>query len=246
LKQIPTNKLEACGAFSVPALSDEVDSLDDLLLDLDLMRVMHEASFELEDRKALKANCIALDRRFAEWQDSRVPEFQPIVTGHIKRRAYESEIAVGYWQGKVHTYLDLYVASAWNIFRAARLLLLTLIIKLSGTLGSDESYVDHLHTTNRIVEDIVASVPYHLVDNLPGFLSKLAASTEITDPGRPLGGLLLMHPLYVASKTPFLSRNIREYMRKCLKWIGSNMGLAQATLLAMVREARYLLLKSPT
>jgi hypothetical protein len=220
-------------------LRDGVDSLDDLLFDLDFMWVNYKASFELGHLKVLKAKCIALDRRFAQWQDSRAPEFRPIVTGRIKPREYEAEIAVGYWQGNVDTYLDLYVSSAWNIFRTARLLLITLIIKLSGTPGSDDRSVSHLLIANRIVEDIVASIPYHLVDSLPAFLSKLAASTEITNPGRSLGGLLLMHPLYVASKTPFISRNMREYMRKCLKWIGSNMGLAQATLLARVREVRH-------
>jgi hypothetical protein len=196
--------------------------------------IKSEALFELEDLRALKAESISLDRRFAEWQNSRVPEFKPTVVGHINQSEYESEIAVGYWHGKVDTYLDLYVASVWNIFRAARLLLIAIIIKLSGTLESDESSVDYLYIADRIAEDIVASVPYHLVDNLPSFLSKLAVSTEITDPGRSLGGLLLMHPLYIASKILFLSRDTREYMRRCLIWIGSNMGLSQATLLAKV------------
>jgi hypothetical protein len=193
----------------------------------------------LEDLKALKAECMALDRRFAEWQDSQVPEFKPTVIGHISRSKYEPEIAVGYWPGKIDTYLDLSVAGVWNIFRAARLLLITLIIKSSDPRVADDSCVDHLRTANRVVEDMVASIPYHLVDNLPGFLSELGACTEIRDPGRSLGGLLFMHPLYIASKTPFLSRNTREYMRRCLTWIGSNMGLAQATLLAKGREVRY-------
>lgn len=223
--------------FTIPALNTEGESLDNLLLNLEWAWINSEASFELEEFKALKAESISLDRRFAEWENSRVPEFKPTVVGHVGRSKYESEISVAYWQGKVDTYLDLYVASVWNIFRMARLLLATLIVKLSDALGSDDSCVGPLHTANRIVEDIVASIPYHLVDNLPVFLDELASSTEITDPGKSLGGLLLMHPLFVASTMPFLPRNTREYMRRCLTWIGSNMGLDQASLLAKVRKA---------
>jgi hypothetical protein len=232
--------------FSVPALSDQGESLDDLLLSLDLVWRKSEASFESKDFNALKNESIALDRRFANWQDSRVTEFKPIVTGHVIRTEYESGIAVGYWPGKVDTYFDLYVAGVWNIFRAARLLLVALIIKLSDSLGDNESCIDHIHAANRIVKDMVASVPYHLADNLQVFLSELATSTEITKPGRLLGGLLLMHPLYVASKMPFLPEKMQEYMRRCLTWIGSNMGFGQATLLAKVREVRYWFLKPST
>ncbi len=227
-------------------MSDQGESLDDLLLSLDLVWIKSEASFKSKDFDALKNESIALDRRFANWQDSRVTEFEPTVTGHVIRSPHESAITVGYWPGKVDTYFDLYVAGVWNIFRAARLLLVALIIKLSDTLGDNDSCVDHIHTANRIVKDMIASVPYHLTDNLQVFLSELATSTEIKKPGRSLGGLLLMHPLYVASKMPFLPENMREYMRRCLTWIGSNMGFGQATLLAKVREVRYWFLKPST
>ncbi len=93
-----------------------------------------------------------------------------------------------------------------------------------------------MHTADRIVEGIAASVPYHLTDNLQVFLGELATETEIKSPGKTLGGVLLIHPLYIASKMPFLSERMREYMRRCLAWIGSTMGLGQAALLAKVNE----------
>ena len=163
-----------------------------------------ETSFDSKDLNVLKTESIALDRRFANWQDSRFREFKPTVTGHVIRSHHESEIAVRYWPGKVDTYFDLYVADVWNIFRAARLLLIALITKLSDTLGDSDSCVDHIYTANRIIKDMVASVLYHLADNLQVSLSELPTSTEITKPGRSFGGLLLIHPLYVASKMPFL------------------------------------------
>lgn len=193
----------------------------------------------MKDFTAIRNESIALDRRFAIWQESRVAEFKPTIVGYINEAQHDCQIAVGYWPGEVDTYFDLYVAAVWNIFRAARLLLLDLIIKLSDSdlLGDFDSRMYCITTANGMAKDIAASVPYHLADNLQAFLNQLSTN-EIGEPGRLLGGLLLMYPLHVASKIPFLPVEMREYMRRCLTWIGSNMGLGQATLLAKVRDAR--------
>lgn len=228
--------------FSAAALRDKGESLDDLLLGLNLLRTKSEASYESIDFIALKNESIALDRRFADWQESRAAEFKPTIAGHIIWSQYELETAVGCWPGKVDAYFDLFVAGVWNVFRAARLLLLALIIRLSDAIQDKDSRTDHVHTANGIAKDIIASIPYHLADNLQIFLNAVPTETEITNPGRSLGGLLLIHPLYVTSQIPFLPENMREYMRRCLIWIGSNMGLGQADLLAKVRETSCWLL----
>jgi hypothetical protein len=224
-------------------MRDQDESLDVLLLSLELIWTKSETSFELEEINALKNELIALDRRFGKWQDSRIPELNPTVVGNVNQSQHEPETPVGYWPGNVDTYYDLYVAGVWNIFRTARLLLVTLIVKLSDTLGDNDDIGHHFNTVNRIVEDMIASVPYHLADNLQIFLSELATGTEITTPGKLVGGLLLMHPLYVGSQVPIVPEMMRGYMQRCLLWIGSNMGLGQATLLAKVRQFRCWLLK---
>jgi hypothetical protein len=194
-----------------------------------------EASAELDDLRALKAEAIALDQRLTQWQDTRIVEFQPTVVDQVSDNQLDSEIAVGYWPGRIETYFDLYVAGIWNIFRAARVLLIALIVKLSDILTDSDCCLSHNYSASNIVNDMLASVPYHLNDNLQAFVSNMQTSTEITDRGRSLRGLLLLHPLYVASKMPFLDDEKREYLRKCLKWIGSNMGFGRANLLAKVR-----------
>jgi hypothetical protein len=64
-------------------------------------------------------------------------------------------------------------------------------------------------------------------------------STEITNPdlGRILRGLLLMHSLYlyVTSQMRFLDKTMREYILRCLAWIGEYMGIRQTTVLVNVR-----------
>lgn len=99
--------------------------------------------------------------------------------------------------------------------------------------GSDDCCSPYLHTAHSVVEDMLASIPYHLTENLQVFLNE--PSKGINKRGRSLGGLLLIHPLYVASEMPFLDEETRIYMRNCLEWIGENMGFGQATMLAKVR-----------
>ncbi len=227
------------GVFSIPALNDKAESLDSLLLNLDRIWKKSEEPLELGEIIELKAESIALDRCFSQWLDSRITDFKPTIVGYtnLSQHNHGSEPVVGYWQGKIDTYFDLYVAGVWNISRAARLLLVTLVMKLSDRLESDDSCIDYIHAANYAVEDIFASVPYHLVDDLPAFVSELATGKEITDVGRALGGLLLLHPLYIVSKTKFLSQKTRDYSQRCLAWIGSNMGIGQATVLAEAGEA---------
>ncbi|KAF2792378.1 hypothetical protein K505DRAFT_246780 [Melanomma pulvis-pyrius CBS 109.77] len=224
------------GVFSIPALTDQRETLDDLLLDLDSLWTRSETLFTSKDFRMLLTTSIDLNRRFAKWADSRVPGFKPTTIGKVSQRYDEADIAVGYWPVNVDTYFDLYVAGVWNIFRVARLILLSLIIKLSAILGIKENCIEFIIAGNCILEDMLATIPYHLVNNLPAFVSLLSNEAQITEPGRYLGGLLLMHPLYVVSEIPFLSEPTRVYIRKCLAWIGSNMGIGQATLLANTRD----------
>ena len=58
--------------------------------------------------------------------------------------------------------------------------------------------------------------------------------TAVVNPGRSVGGLLLMHPIYVASKLPIVPQQMREYLENCLEWIAMYMGIGQASLLAKV------------
>lgn len=75
--------------------------------------------------------------------------------------------------------------------------------------------------------DIAASVPFHLT-------SRPYAVPAVESPGQPVGGLLLLHPLYVASTLHIVPQELRIYFRRCLAWIGSNMAIGQASLLAKV------------
>lgn len=218
-------------------MGHNIESLDDLLLVLDSLYKPSESTFATDPEK-LREKSYALGERFVQWQNSRAPEHKPTAVGEVTQAQPEAEISVGYWPGNADAYFDLRIAGVWNIFRAARLLLIALIIKTSEI----EDFSAHIQISHSIVQDMISSIPYHLTDNLQLFLGQQSKYREISDPGKYLGGLLLIHPLYVASEMSFIPLEMREYLRRTLAWIGTNMGLGQATTLAYVREIDFLAL----
>lgn len=133
------------------------------------------------------------------------------------------------------SYFDLYVSGVWNTFRGARLLLISMIIDLSSNLGDGKQCVQQYITRGtQIAEDMAGSVLFHLADNPQTSLMEKDTASDIKHPGRFLGGFLLMYPMYTACQTSYLPKAIRSYFRRCLRWIGSDMGIGMATVLATV------------
>ncbi|KAK0509741.1 hypothetical protein JMJ35_008135 [Cladonia borealis] len=133
----------------------------------------------------------------------------------------------------------------WNTSRIARVLLIHMILKLSRLLKDDQDHTrKHQDALLGFIEDIVSSIPFHLAEDSPVFLHRLEEgevgkaqmgkenAATILSPGRPVGGLLLMHPIYVASKLSVVPQQTREYMTDCLEWIAKHMGIGQASLIA--------------
>ena len=195
-----------------------------------------------DDLRRLMNEAIALDQAFANWQETRSRDFRPWTVSSVSQPQTESKLEVGYWPGRVDMYFDLYVAGVWNTARMARVLLLDLILKLSNALNDNHNY-SHEHQDAlrgdalHLVEDIISSMPFSLAEDLQGFLQDRAKENTATkiQPGIPVGGLLLMHPVYIVSRLSIVPEKMREYMRDCLEWIATNMGIGQASVFAKVR-----------
>jgi hypothetical protein len=182
---------------------------------------------------------MALNHDLAIWQQSQSEELKPTTVDPGLQATHNP--GVGYWHGRIDMYIDLYVASLWNISRIARCLLTTLIIRLSGVLDDGVNHESDHQEALRLVENVIASIPYHLTEDLQVFLRQRGNHTEINNPGRPVGGLLLMHSIYVASHLEIFPLEMREYMKNCLVWIGRRMGIGQATFLAQASLSRAFL-----
>jgi hypothetical protein len=86
-----------------------------------------------------------------------------------------------------------------------------------------------------LMEGIVSSIPHLLAADLQAFVENATAGSPPLVSGRPVGGLLSMHTLYVLSTLPMAEAKLKAYIRDCLAWIGTRMGIGQATILSKVR-----------
>lgn len=192
------------------------------------------------DLAILKIEVTSLSRQFANWQVTQPNVLNPRLLGHIPVIPHGSGPRAGAWAGRVDTYFDHYIAGVWNISRAAQLLLLDIILALSDALNDGEDHGRERSEAARLVEDIVASIPYHLTDDLRSFID--GGEERELKPGRAVGGLLLMHPVFVASRVGTVDAEMREYLQKCLVWIAENMGIGQAARFAKVSGFAFLLI----
>ncbi|KAJ5725095.1 uncharacterized protein N7483_006452 [Penicillium malachiteum] len=182
----------------------------------------------------LKIEAVKLNDDISLWQKSQNEEIKAVTidSGPPPNLTH----GVGYWPGRVDMYIDLYVATLWNVSRIVRCLLITLITRLSGILCDGVNHdADRLEVSN-LVEDMLASIPYHLSEDLQVFLRERHEHTEITNPGRSVGGLLLMHPIYLAAYLDIIPSDRRLYFKKCLVWIAQRMGVGQAAFLAQAPQ----------
>lgn len=164
------------GIFSPPTLGghghDEDDSLGCLLRELHglWIRANDECNIESFGQRcsSLQEECIALEQRFATWEDGRSAVLKPITIGTVK----PCTTAAGFWPGPIDMYFDFYVSGVWNIFRAARLLLLSLIMRWNPPV--DDGSEQHIYSelAIRIVHEILASVHTTLPRTFKPFYKK--------------------------------------------------------------------------
>ncbi|RHZ45586.1 putative C6 transcription factor [Aspergillus thermomutatus] len=230
----------ACSLFpSAPSLPHSVNDLgrlQDILFDIGPLRM--EAELVLADLALTESHLVALrqrvsilNNRLAKWEESVAPESKPVTIGHIPA-GNSSYIEVGYWPGPLHMYIDLRAAAILNISRVARCYLLDLIFRLNDMQADGEDDGQEIDEAVQLIQDFTSSIPYHLVEDLHSFFAIVQRGHRIEEPGRAVGGLLLMYPLYIASRLSIVPLEMQDYFRRCLFWIGQNMGVGHASLLS--------------
>lgn len=144
-----------------------------------------------------------------------------LVTDYLEIPSHSSVIPLGY------------VAGVWNTYRKSHIMLLNILMR-TKLIISEHTSISHLQSRALdLVSDIIASVPYHLTPDVKEYVQQIDAGMEpSTMTAKPVGGLLLLHPLYAASSCNILPRPERLHLAVCLDWIGKNMGIGQAHLLA--------------
>jgi len=88
-----------------------------------------------------------------------------------------------------------------------------------------------------LTQSIVSSIPYLLSADLHEFIKNSQAKSPLV-PGRAIGGLLMIHGLFLLLTLPIVDMKMKAYLRDCLVWIGDNMGIGQAHILSNVSRQR--------
>ncbi|CAJ2505146.1 Uu.00g125400.m01.CDS01 [Anthostomella pinea] len=76
---------ESTCVFSIRALGDSGESLDDLQSSLDMLWKRSEAPLESTKVGPLRGEAIVLEQRFAKWENSRATEFKPTAIAHVSQ-----------------------------------------------------------------------------------------------------------------------------------------------------------------
>ncbi|KAI1614931.1 hypothetical protein EDD37DRAFT_402492 [Exophiala viscosa] len=246
--------LSSFGILCAPVSSRPVQTLDSILLKT---RPLHERMQRLMDADTivpadevhtLREEMELLADEYAQWPQNQPREWSPKTVGFADADSITSSIC---WQGKVEGYFDLYVSAVWNSYRKARLLYLERVIHFEEHFRQDARRFD-VHPTDlpryhpskgiplqplfsqiqELATDVAASVPFHLTNSGKAWQFPLGGDAAHFPPGRSVGGLLLLHPLFVASKRSTVSPDLRAYFRKCLAWVATHMGIGQAAIFA--------------
>lgn len=303
------NCKQPCSIIAFPSQSMSKQSLDELAIVfkdtyaksmLALSETSEHTKATTTDLYALLEEVTALDRAYAQWNDTQSQDFRPSVCGHMHRyrrssvstastssaashgastsassppplsgsspptsrysasspSSYLGEMstwpAAGFWPGRLDTYHDPYIASIWNVYRTARLMLIDIMLQIFDLLerrcghayiiteGMRPDRAESKEMGRILLDDLLACIPFHLVENLHMFIRDAATAggtlQEIPNPGRPVGGLLLMHHIEFASRLTdgLVSADVRDYLKRCLIWISTEMGIGQAGVFARV------------
>jgi hypothetical protein len=147
--------------------------------------------------------------------------------------------------GRVDVYPDFWIASVINMARVARLTLASIIVRCAAWVCSPVDYrtTPEYATAARIcvdtITDIIASVPYHLGWHLrrPDIMQKANSSAfacGLEDAQKGLAGYFLTYPLIFVQGQDYCTDAQRAWVSGRLKYIGDEMGVKYAHILANV------------
>lgn len=180
-----------------------------------------------------------LDNELADWANNMPAGWLYSVATNINAVSSSQPPSPCYIPTEVHSYEDLYVARAWNLYRVSRLIIQSILLRANRSLSYptkdcwQHPEITHVEKVNSaVVNDICASVPFLL-----GYdLSELKNSTKNTNPqdgkstwpqsstskvdnSKHTGRFSLIWPLYLSCSVSSIPENQRWWMRTQLQWI---------------------------
>jgi len=191
-----------------------------------------------------------IEQGFADWEAS-LPDEWRFKTVAWADTIPDSDLSISeVYPGKVDMFSDLFVASQWNMARVARLILSGITIRCAAWLCAPVDYrtTSYYAQASRIgmemIDDIVASIPFHLgwrgfrnnsEDNLTtGNISNFVCGQNEIGTGKPLGAYFLIWPVFTSIVSDFATDAQRKYIIGRMKYMTDIMGINGAAVLTQV------------
>jgi hypothetical protein len=173
-----------------------------------------------------------LDGELADWA-RRIPAKWSYTT--VTRMNGSSSPQLSFVPNQIHRYPDFYAARVWNLYRVYRLIIQSILLRVSSFICLHPTDYDqsHIGKTNRVmVEEVCASVPFllgydlsELKHSLDGnglhdenFLWPQSSINKACSSGST-GKFSLIWPLYIACSVSSVPEAQRKWMRAQLRWI---------------------------
>ncbi|KLO94853.1 uncharacterized protein LW93_3539 [Fusarium fujikuroi] len=212
-------------------------SLDDIIIEMSPLtsraeKLLSDPSPPVLELLELQKDLLAIDDEITYWAYDRPPSWNPEVVGEVWMDPAISEEATFNFAGPVEKYFDIYVATAWNSWRSIHVIYLDHLIHIANSLGQYELVPLYKERIDELAASIKASIPFHLCHDVETYIRQANAGTPLVHSDRLVGGLLLLHPMYALARCTIVDDSTRKYMSKTLRWIGEEMGIRHATILA--------------
>lgn len=202
-----------------------------------------------------------IEQGFLDWEAS-LPDVWRFKTVAWADTIPDSDLSISeVYPGKVDKFSDLFVASQWNMARVARLILSGIIIRCAASICAPVDYrtTSHYAQASRVgmemINDIVASIPYHLgwrdfrnhsEDNpTTGNISSFVCGQDEIGAGKPLGAYFLIWPVFTSIVSDFATDAQRKYIIGRMKYMTDIMGINGAAVLTQVYHLHSLIISFP-
>ncbi|TKA79206.1 hypothetical protein B0A49_03191 [Cryomyces minteri] len=136
------------------------------------------------------------------------------------------------WSGPIHIYEDMHIASVRNNQRVSRIFCQSIIMGClawlsPGKYRTDERLEAARYTVQNMVDNICASVPFHLGFDLR---DRLLQTGQDESAAQAVGGYFLLWPLFVAASMDCVSTEQRVWLQGRLSKVAGIYGLDQRQL----------------
>ena len=126
----------------------------------------------------------------------------------------------------------MYVATAWNSWRSLYIVWLDQLYHVSNALGRFDLISQFITKMNNLIIGVKASIPYFLSRNVEEYVQQVNAGKHTVHSNHLSGALMLFHHMYSIGRCTIVDVETRQYLRDTLRWIGNEMGIGNAAVLA--------------